>query len=161
MLVVRLQRIGKAHLAMYRVVVQDSQRTPSSGKIVAQVGSYDPHQKTAQIDVAVVQKYINNGAQPSPRVAKILEGNGVKMPKWVAKFRGDGAGKVRNGEKLRKNRKEAEKAESSEMVAPEVAEGAESAGAGGEDSSLGAQNDEAEEKSEEAGEGSEVEEKTE
>ena len=45
MLVIRLQRTGRKGHAQFRVVVQDSRRTPSSGKIVAALGHYNPHNK--------------------------------------------------------------------------------------------------------------------
>lgn len=43
MLVIRLQRTGRKGHAQFRVVVQDSRRTPSSGRVVALLGSYNPH----------------------------------------------------------------------------------------------------------------------
>ena len=45
MLVIRMQRTVRKGHAMFRVVVQDSRRTPTSGKVVAALGSYDPHSK--------------------------------------------------------------------------------------------------------------------
>ena len=120
MLAIRLQRQGKTHFATYRIIVQDALKHPTSGKIVAQVGSYNPHSKEVSLAVDVVQKYLDNGAQPTPRVAKILKENGVKLPSWVREFDKSGAKKTRNPEKLRKNRP-AEPAEekSSEPVAKE------------------------------------------
>ena len=46
MLTIRMQRTGRKGHAMFRVVVQDSRQTPTSGKVVAPLGSYDPHAKT-------------------------------------------------------------------------------------------------------------------
>ncbi|MGB4967456.1 MAG: 30S ribosomal protein S16, partial [Candidatus Saccharimonadales bacterium] len=68
MLVIRLQRTGRKGHAQFRVVVQDSRRTPTSGKIVAQVGTYNPHTKEIVLDKERTQTYLNNGAQPSERV---------------------------------------------------------------------------------------------
>src|SRR4051812_8928772 len=84
MLVIRMQRTGRKGHAMFRVVVQDSRRTPTSGKIVAQLGSYDPHAKTAVVDKDKAGFYLENGAQPSERVVKLLKGEGVKLPSWIA-----------------------------------------------------------------------------
>ncbi len=103
MLAIRLQRQGKTHFATYRIIVQESQRQPTSGKVVAYVGSYNPHSKEATVDRETAQRYLDNGAQPTPRVAKILKDNGVKLPKWVEEFKADGAKKTRNPDKLRKN----------------------------------------------------------
>ena len=83
MLVIRLQRTGRKGHAQFRVVVQDSRRTPTSGKIVAQVGTYDPHTKTLNLDKERAQHYLDHGAQPSDRVALILKKEGVKLPSWV------------------------------------------------------------------------------
>jgi small subunit ribosomal protein S16 len=120
MLVIRLQRTGRKGHAQFRVVVQDSRRTPTSGKIVAQVGTYDPHTKTVNLDKERTQHYLDHGAQPSDRVVLILEKEGVKLPKWVVKP-GKKEGVVRHAEKLRRNQpKEEPKAE--EPVAEAVAE---------------------------------------
>lgn len=69
---------------MFRVVVQDSRRTPTSGKLVAQLGSYDPHAKTLIVDKDKAKFYLDHGAQPSDRVARMLKSEGVKLPDWVA-----------------------------------------------------------------------------
>lgn len=103
MLTIRLQRLGKTHYAMYRVVVQDSHRHPSSGKVVAYLGSYNPHTKAVELDKDATTKYLTNGAQPTTRVAALLEKEGVALPKWVKKFDGNQHKTVRNPEKLRKN----------------------------------------------------------
>jgi small subunit ribosomal protein S16 len=96
---------------MFRVVVQDARRTPSSGKIVALLGSYDPHAKSLALDKEKATFYLKNGAQPSDRAARLLENEGVKMPGWVS-VRDDRQGKLRNPEKLRRNQaKEAPAAE--------------------------------------------------
>src|SRR5487761_1662323 len=83
MLVIRMQRTGRKGHAMFRVVVQDSRRTPTSGKVVAQLGSYDPHAKTVNLDKDKDAFYVAHGAQPSSRVAVLLKAEGVKLPKWV------------------------------------------------------------------------------
>lgn len=102
MLVIRLQRTGRKGHAQFRVVVQDSRRTPTSGKIVAQVGTYDPHTKTVNIDKDRAQHYLEHGAQPSERVVFILKKEGVKMPAWV-KEASKKDGKLRHADKLRRN----------------------------------------------------------
>ena len=103
MLVIRLQRTGRKGHAQFRVVVQDSRRTPTSGKIVAQVGTYDPHSKQTVLNKERAQAYLDHGAQPSPRVVSLLKAEGIKLPKWVEKP-AKKQGKIRNPEKLRRNR---------------------------------------------------------
>jgi small subunit ribosomal protein S16 len=102
MLAIRMQRIGRKGLPQYRVIVQDSRRTPSSGRVVTTLGSYNPHTKELILNKEQSQKYIDNGAQPSDRVVSIFEKEGIKLPSWV-KNRTEQSKAARNPEKLRKN----------------------------------------------------------
>lgn len=103
MLTIRMQRTGRSGRAMFRVVVQDARRTPTSGKVVASLGSYNPHSKSLTLDKEKAAFYLNNGAQPSERAAHLLESEGIKLPEWVV-LNGTKQGKLRNPEKLRRNR---------------------------------------------------------
>lgn len=103
MLAIRMQRTGRKGHAMFRVVVQDTRQTPTSGKVVAQIGSYDPHAKTSTLAKDKAEFYLTHGAQPSDRVALLLQREGVKLPSWV-KVASVKKGEIRNAEKLRKNR---------------------------------------------------------
>ena len=122
MLAIRLQRVGRKGYATYRVAVQEAHRHPSSGRIVAYVGSYNPHTKAASIQAEVAQKYLDNGAQPTPRVVKLLKEAGVKLPKWVKEPETDKQKTIRNAEKLRKNRPAEEVAEEAPAEEPAEAE---------------------------------------
>lgn len=102
MLTIRMQRTGRKGHAMFRVVVQESRLAPTSGKVVALLGSYDPHAKVATLDKEKASFYLGNGAQPSDRAARLLQKEGVNLPKWV-KLAENKAGKLRNPEKLRRN----------------------------------------------------------
>ena len=102
MLAIRMQRNGRAHLPVYRIVVQESQRHPLSGRVVAEVGNYNPHTKATVLDKEKVEKYLKNGAQPSSRVARILKLNGVKLPAWV-KDPTEKHAVAKHADKLRKN----------------------------------------------------------
>jgi small subunit ribosomal protein S16 len=127
MLVIRLQRTGRKGHAMFRVVVQDSRRTPTSGKVVARLGSYDPHQKTLTLDKEKTQFYLDNGAQPSERAVGLLKEDGIKMPNWI-NVAAQKQRAVRNADKRRSTRpdepveevKEEETAEVEEPAAPET-----------------------------------------
>ncbi len=103
MLAIRMQRTGRKGHAMFRIIVQDSRRTPTSGKVVAQLGSYDPHAKALILDKDKAAFYLEHGAQPSDRVARLLKSDGVALPSWVilpaAKTR-----TVRNADKRRSSR---------------------------------------------------------
>ena len=124
MLAIRMQRTGRKGHAMFRVVVQDAHRTPSSGKVVALLGSYDPHAKTTTLDKEKAATFLQNGAQPSERAARLLKSEGVKLPDWV-KLESKKSGKLRNPEKLRKNQPKEEPAAEApaETAAEETAEG--------------------------------------
>lgn len=111
MLVIRLQRAGKTHYATYRVVVQDVRSTPSSGKVIAYLGSYNPHTKEAQLNKEEAEKFLTNGAHPSPRVVRILTAEGLTMPKWVKAPSTGRQRAIRNPEKLRRNQPKEEPAE--------------------------------------------------
>jgi small subunit ribosomal protein S16 len=102
MLAIRLQRIGRKGYPVYRVAVQESQRHPSSGRVIAYVGSYNPHDKTSKIDAEKASLYLKNGAQPSPRVVRLLQEAKVDLPAWV-KVAASKSKTLRNPEKLRKN----------------------------------------------------------
>jgi len=103
MLAIRMQRTGRKGSAQFRVVVQDSRRTPTSGNIVALLGHYDPHAKTTVINKEKISFYLNNGAQPSDRVIRILQHEKIDIPSWV-KLPTNKTGSTKNKEKLRKNR---------------------------------------------------------
>lgn len=111
MLTIRLQRLGKTHYAAYRIVVQDVRRHPSSGKVAAYLGSYNPHTKEATLDKEATVKFLTNGAQPTPRVVRILEDQKIELPKWVKKGSSDRKRAIRNPEKLRKNQPKEEAGE--------------------------------------------------
>lgn len=116
MLAIRLQRVGRKGYPVYRLAVQEAQRHPSSGRVVMYVGSYNPHTKEVNIQAAEAQKYLDNGAQPTPRVVKLLKEAGVKLPNWVKEPATDKQKTIRNAEKLRKNQPK------EEPVAEEAAE---------------------------------------
>ncbi len=117
MLAIRMQRTGRKGHAMFRVVVQDSHLTPTSGKVVAQIGHYDPHTKAVTVDTEKASFYLSNGAQPSDRVARLLQKEGVTLPKWVT-LSDERSRTIRNAEKLRKNQPQEETKEEVQEEAP-------------------------------------------
>ncbi len=108
MLAIRMQRTGRKGHAMFRVVVQDSRLTPTSGRVVAQLGSYDPHAKTSTLVKDKAEYYLSNGAQPSPRVVRLMESEGVTLPSWVKTSSTEKTKTTRHADKLRKNQQKAE-----------------------------------------------------
>jgi small subunit ribosomal protein S16 len=102
MLAIRLQRLGRKKMPIYRVAVQESHRHPTSGRVVAYIGTYDPHAKVTTVDKEKVDFFLQHGAQPSPRVVRLLEAQKISLPDWVKKAT-DKKRDIRNPEKLRKN----------------------------------------------------------
>jgi small subunit ribosomal protein S16 len=121
MLTIRMQRGGRSGHPQYRVVVQDSRFSPTSGRIVAQVGSYDPHSKATTLDKPTIETYLGNGAQPSERVASLLSAEGMTLPSWVKSAR-KRASTTRNVGKLRRNTPAAPVEEKVEEPAVEASE---------------------------------------
>lgn len=75
---IRLTRLGAKKTPFYRVVVADS-RVARDGKIIEQIGTYDPLKKPAEIkiDAELAKKWLANGAQPTETTRNILQTAGV------------------------------------------------------------------------------------
>lgn len=71
MLKIRLSRVGRKHVAKYRVVLTEHRQAAKHGFIKV-LGSYDPHTKTLDMDMDAANQYIKNGAQYSETLAKIV-----------------------------------------------------------------------------------------
>ena len=108
---------------MFRVVVQESRLTPTSGKVVALLGNYDPHSKVVNLDKEKAATFLKNGAQPSDRAALLLQKEGIELPKWV-KLSAARQGKLRNPEKLRRNQPKEEAPAEEPAAVEETAEAA-------------------------------------
>ena len=76
---IRLRRMGAKKAPFYRVVVADS-RSPRDGRFIEEIGTYDPSTdpSTFNVDVEAAKKWLNNGAQPTEVVGKILKAAGVE-----------------------------------------------------------------------------------
>ncbi len=73
MLKIRLQRVGKKHEPVFRIVVGKSQNGPKSGKFIEVLGSYDPRSKNANtLNKDKVTAWIAKGAQVSDTVHNLL-----------------------------------------------------------------------------------------
>jgi small subunit ribosomal protein S16 len=71
MLKIRLSRVGRKHVAKYRIVLTDHKQAVKHGFIKV-LGSYDPHSKILDMDFAAAEDYLKNGAQYSETLAKII-----------------------------------------------------------------------------------------
>lgn len=117
MLAIRLQRNGRTHNPVYRIIVQEAQRHPLSGRVVAEVGHFNPETKEVTLDTEKVKFYLEHGAQPSSRVIRILKAEKIALPKWV-KDPLEKHAKAKHADKLRKNqpKEEAPAAETAEAT---------------------------------------------
>lgn len=74
MVKIRLQRQGKKKAPFYHIVVADS-RSPRDGKIIEQLGTYDPmtNPATVVLDNEKLEKWMKNGAKPTDTVKALIE----------------------------------------------------------------------------------------
>ena len=74
MVKIRLQRVGAKKAPFYHIVVADS-RSPRDGRIVEQIGTYDPmtDPATIKLDKEKVATWIKNGAKPPETVKALIE----------------------------------------------------------------------------------------
>ena len=71
---IRLQRVGRKHEPVFRLVLTDSKNSTKSGKYLEVLGSYDPRKenKLEQFDIEKIKKHMANGAQLSDTVHNFL-----------------------------------------------------------------------------------------
>lgn len=87
---IRLKRLGKKGIPYYHIVVADG-RAPRDGKMIEQIGSYDPTSNPATIilDNDKALAWLRKGAQPTDTARAILSYKGVlykqHLQKGVAK----------------------------------------------------------------------------
>ena len=73
MVKIRLQRQGAKKAPFYHIVVADSKKA-RDGKIIEQIGTYDPMTNPATIvlNQEKVAQWIKNGAQPTDTVKALI-----------------------------------------------------------------------------------------
>lgn len=74
----RLTRVGKKKQPQYRIVAAD-ERAPRDGRFIEILGHYHPMQEPSglSVDNDKVVKWLSQGAQPTERVAKLLQISGA------------------------------------------------------------------------------------
>lgn len=82
---IRLARGGSKKRPFYRIVAADS-RMPRDGRFIEKLGTYNPllakdSEERVKMDVDRIQAWIAQGAQPTDRVARMLEAAGVTPKK--------------------------------------------------------------------------------
>jgi small subunit ribosomal protein S16 len=83
---IRLARGGSKKRPFYRVVAADA-RMPRDGRFIEKLGTYNPllakdSEERVKLDLDRVKHWLSQGAQPTDRVARMLEAAGV-MPAKV------------------------------------------------------------------------------
>ena len=75
---IRLKRMGMKKAPSYRVVVADS-RSPRDGRIIENIGWYNPRVEpsTIVINEEKALKWLKNGAQPTESVESLLKRSGI------------------------------------------------------------------------------------
>ena len=78
----RLRRVGARHQPKYRIVVADA-RSPRDGRFIETVGHYNPltDPETVVLDSDRARHWIQNGAQPTDAVKRLLQAQGVLEPR--------------------------------------------------------------------------------
>ncbi|SHJ57225.1 SSU ribosomal protein S16P [Shimia gijangensis] len=120
---IRLARGGSKKRPFYRVVAADS-RMPRDGRFIEKLGTYNPllpkdSEERVKLDMERVQYWLDQGAQPSDRVARFLEASGT-----LAKTERANPQKAEPGQKAkdRAEEKAAKAAEAAEAPAEAPAE---------------------------------------
>ena len=79
---IRMKRLGRKHRSYFRIVAIDS-RQPRDGRVIEELGSYDPMVKNTddrvKLRAARCKYWMSVGALPSERVATLFE-------KYLQKF---------------------------------------------------------------------------
>ncbi len=77
---IRLRRVGRKKLPLYRIVVAES-TSPRDGRFIEVLGTYKPKGQTAadkvQVDAEKARQWLANGATPSETVESLLRQAGV------------------------------------------------------------------------------------
>ncbi|MFN4260981.1 MAG: 30S ribosomal protein S16 [Gemmataceae bacterium] len=79
---IRMKQLGRKHRHYYRIVAIDG-RQPRDGRVIEELGTYDPQvpnvDDSVTLNPARIKYWLSVGAQPSEKVAVLLK-------KYMAKF---------------------------------------------------------------------------
>jgi small subunit ribosomal protein S16 len=77
---IRLRRIGRKKLPIYKIVAADS-RTPRDGRFIESVGIYNPNTHPAQIDLDEDRTiyWLKSGAKPTLTVKNLFSRRGILL----------------------------------------------------------------------------------
>ena len=88
---IRLARGGSKKRPFYRVVATDS-RMPRDGRFIEKLGTYNPllakdSEERVKLDLDRIKYWLGEGAQPTDRVARMLEAAGLLEKKERANMK--------------------------------------------------------------------------
>ena len=123
MLMIRFQRIGRKNDPAYRISVLEKARAARAGRIVDQIGSYNPKTKAFNLDETRAKDWMGKGAQPTDTVRNLFIAKGVLTGKQVDVFPASARKKARlAAEKAAADAAAAKKAEAAAAEAAKAAE---------------------------------------
>ncbi len=75
---IRLKRIGSKKKAFYRVVVAD-ERATRDGRVIEELGSYDPNQTSQKVTINIerAKYWVGKGAVATKTVGNILKSQNI------------------------------------------------------------------------------------
>lgn len=76
MLTIRFSRTGRKNKAQFRIVLQEHTVAPT-GRHIAVLGSWDPHQKIGTFKIEKIKEWISKGAQVSTTVHNLFVKQGI------------------------------------------------------------------------------------
>lgn len=74
---IRLQRFGAHKRPFYRIVASESTK-PRDGKFLEILGTYEPIEGVVNFQQDKVQKWLDNGAQPTQTVKSLFKKYNIK-----------------------------------------------------------------------------------
>ena len=124
---IRLARGGSKKRPFYRIVAADS-RMPRDGRYIERLGTYNPllpkdSEERVKMNMERVQHWLEKGAQPTDRIARMLEAAGVRDKAErnnPQKGEPGEKAKARAEEKAAKDAEPEEEAQAEEPAAEEV-----------------------------------------
>lgn len=126
MLAIKLSRTGKKSYPYFRLVIVDKMKDPW-GRVLDNVGNYNPRTKEIKLEVERIKEYLSKGAQPTSTVYNLFVSQGIVTGEKKRASRLSKKRKVKLGEKAKTAIADAEKkatkaAEAKAAETPIVAE---------------------------------------
>ena len=87
--VIRMARAGTKKRPVYHIVAADS-RSPRDGRFIERLGHFNPllpkdNKDRLKLDLEKVKTWLGKGAQPSDRVMRFLDAEGIRKREPMAR----------------------------------------------------------------------------